>query len=353
MLPMSCRHDRPLGLPGGTGDKIAKGTPEGILNGSGQGPAPNQVVRARMISTGRESQLARRQQEARTHQQFMERFTHDGFLQMLQSNSLGQVLTSEGAQTATALDSVGEGGMGTGGPLGLPQGEGTGATAAGSPHGTKVGAKLWLYRVKYSGGDWDANPRGLPALLREVKLATNVPVANSQEIIHLDELPRHVGDYWPSLLFMTGTERIAAGDGERAALRDYLLNGGLLVGDSSGGNWEKEFVDFVSAVLPGKRFRPIELDHEIFRGRYMPYKLPNGCPIYRDHGSPEARGVFADDGRLLVFLSPGDMGSAWAVVDLGKKRGSVEQAFQMGTNLVTYSLMHCHDMHKEQKPKAP
>src|SRR5438045_3933582 len=34
-LHFSCTHDRPLGLPGGSGDKIAKGTPEGALGGTG------------------------------------------------------------------------------------------------------------------------------------------------------------------------------------------------------------------------------------------------------------------------------------------------------------------------------
>jgi hypothetical protein len=67
MIPMSCRHERPLGLPGGTGDKIAKGTPEGILNGTGEGTVPNQVVRARMLPTGRDTELARRHEEARIH----------------------------------------------------------------------------------------------------------------------------------------------------------------------------------------------------------------------------------------------------------------------------------------------
>lgn len=58
------------------------------------------------------------------------------------------------------------------------------------------------------------------------------------------------------------------------------------------------------------------------------------------------RGIFADDGRLMVFMSPGDMGSAWAVVSLGQKRGAVEMAFQMGTNLVAYSLWYVRDRRK-------
>ncbi|MGA2501999.1 MAG: DUF4159 domain-containing protein [Tepidisphaeraceae bacterium] len=332
-----CRHDRPLGIPGGSGDRIARGKPDGTLGGTDQ--SRQAIVKARTIP---ESAAARRQAE-RGRMQYMQRISRDGLLQLLKSRDHGEVELNAASELAATLDSVGSG---DGGPLGLAQGEGTGPTAAGSPWGTRIGAKLWLYRVKYTGGDWAANPRALPALLREVKLVANIPVANQQETITLAELAHHRGAYMPSMLFMTGTSHIAATDIDIKNLRDYLLGGGMLVADSSGGDFEARFTTFIGQVLPGRRMRAIEHDHEVYRGRYMPYKLPRGCPIYREHGSPDARGIFADDGRLMVFFSPGDMGSAWAVVDLGKKRGTVEQAFQMGTNLVLYSLMHVRDARK-------
>ena len=332
-----CRHERPLGIPGGSGDRIAKGKPDGTLGGTND--AKQAIVKARTIP---DSAAARRKAE-RGRMQYMQRISRDGLLQLLKSRDNGEVEVNAAAQLAATLDSVGSG---DGGPLGLAQGEGTGPTAAGSPWGSRVGAKLWLYRVKYAGGDWAANPRALPALLREVKLVANIPVASEQETITLADLAHHRGAYMPSMLFMTGTGFIAATEIDIKNLRDYLLGGGMLVADSSGGEFETRFTTFISQVLPGRRMRAIEHDHEVYRGRYMPYKLPRGCPIYREHGSPDARGMFADDGRLMVFFSPGDLGSGWAVVDLGKKRGVVEQAFQMGTNLVLYSLMHVRDVRK-------
>ncbi len=331
-----CRHDRPLGVPGGSGDRIAKGKPDGTLGGAGE--SRQTLIKTRTIP---EDAAHRRAERGRS--QYMQRFSRDGLLQLLKSRDAAEVELNAEAQLAMTLDNVGAGDTG---PLGLPQGEGAGPTAAGSPWGTRIGAKLWLYRVRYSGGDWAANPRALPALLREVNLVTNIPVSNKQETITLSELAHHRGSYMPSLLFITGTGPIAASDIDRANLRDYLLGGGMLVADSSGGSFETHFNQFISQVLPGRRMRTIEHDHEVFRGRYMPYKLPRGCPIYREHGSTDARGIFADDGRLMVFFSPGDLGSGWAVVDLGKKRGAVEQAFQMGTNLVLYSLMHVRDTRK-------
>lgn len=331
---------------GGTGDEIAKGTPEGKLGATGKGwgekPKPRtETIRIRpnpMLAVNPIALSADASRPLEGRERFMQRIGRDGFLPLLEADPLRPADSRE-----PTLDSVvGAGGKGNGdiGPLGLPDGTGTGNTRAGFPTGTdrSNGAKLWLYRVKYD-GNWDANPTALPALLKEVHKATNVPVASSQETMTLRDLPNHTGKFFPRVLFITGTGRIDATDVERANLRKYLEAGGMLVADSSGGEFERAFADFIGRVLPKQRLRAIELDHEIYRGSQMIYQLPGGCPIYRQHGSADARGVFDDDGRLMVFLSPGDLGSAWSIVDLGRKRGQVEQAFQMGTNLVVYAHM--------------
>ncbi len=339
-------HDRPLGLPGGSGDRIAKGTPGGVEGGKGNasGKQAAQVIRVRT-----NPDLFKQAGDIRrSRSPFMQRMNPDQLLAILKNNQDGGLVGTDGAALAQAtLDNAAGELFGEAGPLGLPGGTGAGKTAAGSPFGNRVGAKLWLYRVKYDGDSWDANPAALPALLREVHKALNVPVSDSQQLIKLANLPNHKGANFPSLLFITGTDGVNASDTECKNLREYLTNGGLLVADSSGGSFEKQFTQFMHRVLPGSRFRNIEFDHPVFRGPMMPYQLTHGCPIYREHGSNEARGLFAEDGRLMVFLSPGDMGSAWAVTQLGKKRGTVEMAFQMGTNVVAYSLLTVHDLREK------
>jgi hypothetical protein len=349
MINFSCRHDRPLGLPGGSGDKIAKGTPEGVMGGTGKDGGGQKKKETRTVVLNPQMEIAASAlavQKQRSRTRFIERYSTDGLRALLMSRDDGTIRPDAGEQAQAAVDSVGTDGTGPPGPLGLPQGEGSGATAAGSPFGTRVGAKLWLYRVKYSGGDWDANPKALPALLREVKLALKLKEVGGEEVVRLSDLPKHRNEFMPSMLFITGTGAINASDSDRAALKEYLMGGGFLVADSSGGNFEQGFSRLMAQVLPGKSFRAIEFDHDVYRGRWMPYKLENGCPIYRDHGSGQAKGIFDGDGRMMVFFSPGDLGSAWAVVDLGRKRGAVESAFQMGTNLVTYSLMTVRDKRK-------
>lgn len=350
LLHFSCTHDRPLGVPGGSGDSIAKGTVTGQLNATGKENAsspkrdPNPpVIKARMEIAA--TVLTAQKQRAR--RKFMERFSPDGLRALLLAKDNNQVRPDPVQQTQSTIDAAGTGPPGPPGPLGLERGQGSGNTASGSPFGDRINAPLWLYRVKYS-GDWDANPKALPALLREVKLAINIKNIGSEEVVKLSDLPDHRGPNMPSMLFITGTGPIQTSDADRSALRDYLLGGGLLIADSSGGNFEAHFTRLMAQVLPGKAMRNIEHDHEVYRGRgsVYPYQMPRGCPIYRDHGSNDAKGIFDDTGRMMVFFSPGDMGSAWAVVDLGRKRGDVEASFQMGTNLVAYSLLHVRDLRK-------
>ncbi len=344
-----CLHDRPLGVLGGSGNQIAKGVPIGLLGATGTGRQTPQVVKVQM----ERPQPTPLDRQRHALSEVKRRLSHTGALDLLRNSMTGPITMSRASQVEEALDTVAtaeSSDAGTGPPpLGLPQGTGTGNTAAGSPWGSRVGGKLWLYRVKYDCDGWDANVKALPVLLQEVKTALKVEVAGDQEIIKLGDLPKHRGDFMPAMLFMTGTGQIVTSVSDRASLRDYLLGGGMLVADSSGGDFELQFVAFMAQVLPNMRPRNIELDHEVFRGSGripMPYKMPNGCPIYREHGSPRAKGIFAPDGRLMVFISPGDMGDAWATVELGKKRDAVELAFHMGTNLVAYSMMTVHDTRK-------
>ncbi len=65
---------------------------------------------------------------------------------------------------------------------------GKGETAAGSPKGTKVGGKYYMYRIKYRGGNWDANRRGIPALMREFTKTTNVLTNPTDQAVTLGHL---------------------------------------------------------------------------------------------------------------------------------------------------------------------
>ena len=196
----------------------------------------------------------------------MERFTTDGLRALLASKGPGAGSAGQRATDADGLDSMGNTGLGPPGPLGLEQGEGSGNTAAGSPFGDRIGAPLWLYRVKYSGGDWDANPKAIPALLREVKLALNLKKVGTEEVVRMTDLPGHRGPNMPSMLFMSGTGAIESTEAEQRGAEGLSARRRHAGGRQQRRQLRAQFTRFMNAVLPGKPFRPIEFDHDVYRG---------------------------------------------------------------------------------------
>jgi hypothetical protein len=295
-------------------------TPKGVLGGTGK-----RIARGRVpVQKKRKKERKREKREKRKEQDKVRR---DSVLKIFQQEMLQtqeQLEYSEASVTADA---------------GLPSGQGSGATAAGSPKGTKVGGTYYMFRVKHS-GNWDANRRGIPALMREFTKAWNVKTNRFDQPVELSNLRRHSGKYFPVLLYITGNGQVGAGRTDIENLRWYLENGGFLFADSSGGDFYHQFRRLMRRVLPGERMRKITYDHTIFRGRYMPWRLASGCPIYRRHPGPgDAQGIFLGD-RLAVFYSPGDLGAAWATVGWGQKRREVEMAFRMGVNIITYAMLY-------------
>lgn len=292
-----CLHEVPKGVPGGKGNKLPKGEAKPIR-------APKVVRRKRRV---RKSPVKihemmdeeEEQQEEDTRKQFS--------------------------------DSVG-----------VPGAVGEGAAAAGSPRGTALGGKLYFYRIKFNGPNWNANSHGVSPLMQEVLRSGVVKkVSGYQNPVSLKNLPKHSGKYLPALVYMTGTGPIRASGQEIKNMREYLKAGGMLFADNSGGQFHKHFVRFIKKVLPKTQLREIEFDHEIFRGDTMPYAMLHGCPIYRRHrGAGPALGMWIGP-KLSVFYSRGDLGAGWAAGGLlGQRKRNVEKAFRMGVNIVSYSLYY-------------
>jgi len=292
-----CRHKVPAGVPMGKGDKLALGKVVVIRT-------PKKVRRKRRV---RKSPVS--------------------VFEMIKDEDL-----QEDQRTAKQFsDSVG-----------VPGGIGKGASAAGSPRGTALGGKLYFYRVKFDGPNWNANRTGVRPLMKEVLKAGVVKkISGFNNIVSLNDLPKHGGEYLPNLLYMTGTGPIKASGKEIENLRNYLQAGGMLFADVSGGDFHDHFVSFLKRVLPQAKLRPIEYDHEVYRGNVVPYAMLRGCPIYRKHrGAGPALGAWIGP-RVAVFYSRGDLGSGWGAAGIFKsRRRSVEQAFRMGVNIVSYSLVY-------------
>ena len=191
----------------------------------------------------------------------------------------------------------------------------------------------WLCRVQYRDGDWSVNGRALTGLLDEAARVVGLP-AGGKAAIPLLTLSRLPEEAPLRCLFLTGSSAITLSDEEIAALGKYLAEGGFIIVDSAGDAFYRSVVEALRKALPRAKIEELPADHPIYRGKGMPYSLPNGCPTVTQLGTAgPARGVLLN-GQLVGFISRGDLGSAWS----GERTAESEAAFRMGINLLSYAL---------------
>lgn len=136
------------------------------------------------------------------------------------------------------------------------------------------------------------------------------------------------------------------------ALRDYLLAGGFLIIDDFWGDWDwQNFETQMRRVFPEHSIVALPPDHPVFHVFYdigEIIQVPNvyqaaGGPTHERGGIvPRVRGIFDDEGRLMVLINWNtDLGDAWEWADAPHYplRYST-YAFEMGINFVIYSMTH-------------
>ena len=140
---------------------------------------------------------------------------------------------------------------------------------------------------------------------------------------------------------------------EVKGLRDYLLAGGFLMIDDFWGTWEwANFEREIKRVLPEYRIVEIPLDHPVFHTVYNIEEIvqvPNignaqrGGPTWeRDGYDPYVRGIFDEDGRLMVIINWNtDIGDAWEWAEnpyYPLKYSTY--AIEITVNIIVYAMSH-------------
>jgi hypothetical protein len=193
---------------------------------------------------------------------------------------------------------------------------------------------LTIAQLQYDGGgDWYANPSGLPNLLRAIHERTGLPVSTEPARTRLTD---------PSLwsypyLYMTGHGNVRFSAEEVEVLRRFLLEGGFLHVDDNYG-LDESFRREVRRVFPDRELQEIPTTHPVFN---VLYEFPQGLPkIHRHDGAaPQALGIF-DRGRLVLFYSyESDLGNGWEDPEVHEDPPQTrEAALRMGVNLFLYAL---------------
>ncbi len=186
-------------------------------------------------------------------------------------------------------------------------------------------------------------------LLGVRRLLANLDVYEGEHPIQLDdpELYRY------PFLYALEVGDMALTDPEVAGLRRYLLAGGFLVIDDFWGTLQwMNFESEIRRVLPEYDIVDLPLDHPLFNAFYNITEIvqvPNvdlgiagGRTWERDGYTPSVRGIFDDDGRLMVVINWNtDLGDAWEWAENPYYPLKFSTfAYQMGLNLIVYGMSH-------------
>ncbi len=218
---------------------------------------------------------------------------------------------------------------------------------------------------------WYDASRGMPSGLG---WSTDYPAADSNFLTRLEELtPTHV-EHWengdpgiagvratdPDLLrcpflFMTDPGSVTFREAEIEGLRSYLLKGGLLWADDLWGDRAWSFFETeMRRILPEHPIVEITPEHPLFTALYVVPEVPQ-IPSYQswrrsggrtsEFGAetevPHIRGIFDDDGRLLVVISFNtDIADGW------EREGDVPhffynfspQAYGLALNILMWAM---------------
>ena len=195
--------------------------------------------------------------------------------------------------------------------------------------------------------DYPTGDRNLVGILNRV---TSIDVAPESRVI-----PIHHPDLFNYPMIYSGEAgQMIFDESDARTMREYLTRGGFWMIDDFWGTFEwRNFEQLMKKVFPDREIVDLPLAHPIFHGFYdidEKMQVPNigyaynpGTPTWEQDGyEPSVRGIFDDNGRLLVFINHNtDLmdASEWADDPLYPQRFS-KYSYKIFANAVVYALSH-------------
>lgn len=166
----------------------------------------------------------------------------------------------------------------------------------------------------------------------------------------IDPLDEELFD-WP-WLYAVEVGRWHLDDREVARLREYLLRGGfLMVDDFHGSEQWARFMYSMQRVFPDRPVVEIPAGDALLHTLYdldQRTQIPgiqyvwSGTTFERDGFTPHWRGIYDDEGRLMVAINFNmDLGDAWEHADTPEYPESLTAlAYRFAVNYVIYAMTH-------------
>jgi hypothetical protein len=178
--------------------------------------------------------------------------------------------------------------------------------------------------------DYEADAQGLPNLLGEVRKRTKVHVTVDERTVPL----KLTAIQATPVIHLRGHRAFSFTPEERAAIKQYVAQGGTILAEDSHGPFGECFRREMRQMF-GKPLRDLPMDHEVYRAHYVLKSIPAG-----DMGERYPLQGIDVGGRLGVIFSRNDYGGCWDGTGGWVKPESREPAFEMGTNLFVYIVAH-------------
>lgn len=186
--------------------------------------------------------------------------------------------------------------------------------------------------LKYNGGgDWYANPTGLPNLIEFANKNIGTRIQKESSVVEAGSID--IFNY--PFIYMTGHGNVSFNNTEADNLRKYLLAGGFLHIDDNYG-MDPFIRKEMKKIFPNNDLIELPNNHPIFNGKY---KFKNGIPKIHQHDGKHAKAYgIIYNGRLVCLYSyESDLGDGWEDQNIHNNSSEKrEKALQMGCNIIEY-----------------
>ena len=211
----------------------------------------------------------------------------------------------------------------------------------------KPKGKIRFIRLKYKGLDWYNNyGKEDHLILTELYKRTKIPVSSRTEFKTIYELTRFKENRKPPFMYLTGAGSLDLSEREKRILGKYLLQEhGMLIVDSGGRLFEKEFKELMSEILSNINPEPVSMTDELYRCYYF------------IQGDGNARVFDAVGWRLnkrwVVYFSRNNLVDMLNGVDGDQKEAKKELSAKLWVNAIYYAVIHYIDGIKQKKEEKP
>ena len=195
--------------------------------------------------------------------------------------------------------------------------------------------------------DYPTGDRNLVQILRR---STDIDVSPETRVIPI----QHPDLFSYPMIYSSEAGQMVLDDSDANRLREYLTRGGFWMIDDFWGSFEwRNFEHQMKRIFPDRHLVDVPLSHPIFHVFYdvegkmqvpnIGYAYNPGTPTWEQDGyEPDVRGIFDDNGRLLVFVNHNtDLmdASEWADDPLYPQKFAA-YSYRVFSNAVVYALSH-------------